>query len=55
MGRLGRCSFNCEPALRRPLSEMILMYIPHAFRIDLLETLNGFMRQYSFATLITGG
>ena len=31
------------------------MYIPHAFRNDDRETLHGFMRQYSFATLVTGG
>ncbi|MGB7159888.1 MAG: FMN-binding negative transcriptional regulator [Tepidisphaeraceae bacterium] len=31
------------------------MYIPHAFRNDDLETLHGFMRRYSFATLVTGG
>ena len=30
------------------------MYIPHAFRIDDLDVLHGFMRRYSFATLITG-
>src|SRR5688572_3972797 len=31
------------------------MYIPHAFRIDVPDALHAFMRQYSFATLITGG
>src|SRR5688500_4108942 len=31
------------------------MYIPQSFRSDDRETLHGFMRQYSFATLVTGG
>ena len=31
------------------------MYIPHAFRNDDVKTLHGFMRRYSFATLVTGG
>lgn len=31
------------------------MYIPHAFRNDDPEALYGFMRRYSFATLVTGG
>jgi predicted FMN-binding regulatory protein PaiB len=34
---------------------MILMYIPHAFRVDDCETLHGLMQRYSFATLVTGG
>lgn len=31
------------------------MYIPQAFRNDDQRTLHAFMRQYSFATLVTGG
>lgn len=31
------------------------MYIPQAFRNDDQATLHAFMRQYSFATLVTGG
>jgi transcriptional regulator len=31
------------------------MYIPHAFRVDASDALHDFMRQYSFATLVTGG
>jgi transcriptional regulator len=31
------------------------MYIPQAFHIDDLPTLHAFIREYSFATLVTGG
>jgi transcriptional regulator len=31
------------------------MYVPQAFRIDDRDALRAFMRQYSFATLVTGG
>lgn len=31
------------------------MYVPDAFNVDSRETLHAFMRQYSFATLVTGG